>query len=114
MRMAGGRSASKVFSERLSAERKRKGWTQRHLVERMAEIGSPVDRSVLAKIEAGGRKVAIDEVVAFAYALGVPPLSLLLPQSRNRGEVEIAGNVSVPISKARAWWRGGRPIDRGG
>jgi transcriptional regulator with XRE-family HTH domain len=100
---------SRVFSERLSAERKRKGWTQRRLGERMAAIGSPIDRSVLAKIEAGGRKVTVDEVIAFAYALGVPPMSLLLPPD-NQGEVNLAGGVSVPVGRARAWWREADPL----
>jgi transcriptional regulator with XRE-family HTH domain len=102
-------SPSGIFSERLSAERKRKGWTQRELGERMREIGSRIDRSVLAKIEAGGRNVTVDEVIAFAYALGVPPISLLLPLD-NRGEVKLAGDVSVPVGRARAWWREADPL----
>jgi hypothetical protein len=78
----------------------------------MAEIGSPVGRSIVAKIEGAGREVSIDEVVAYAYALGVPPLSLLLPLS-NEGDVEIAGSVTVPVGHARAWWREANPLTDG-
>ena len=63
--------ADRVFARRLSALRKAAGLTQQQLAGNMAETGSAMHRSAIAKIEAGDRAVSIGEAVQLARALGV-------------------------------------------
>jgi transcriptional regulator with XRE-family HTH domain len=69
---AGGCVAAAV-----SAHRQRRGWDQRHLAARVTEAGRPMSASVLGKVEAGARRVDVDDLVALAAALEVPPARLL-------------------------------------
>lgn len=61
----------------VSAQRQRRGWDQRHLAERVTAAGRPMSPSVLGKIESGARRVDVDDLVALASALDVPPGRLL-------------------------------------
>lgn len=76
---AGGCVAAAVV-----AQRQRRGWEQRHLAERMTQAGRPMSTSVLGKIEAGTRRVDVDDLVALAAALEIPA-SRLLPASADDG-----------------------------
>jgi transcriptional regulator with XRE-family HTH domain len=99
------RSPTEVFSEEVRATRSRKGWSQQRLADELEALDFPIDRSAIAKIESGERgKVSLDEVMAFAYALGVPPMSLIVPRAAG-GTIRIAGNVEMPATEATAWWR---------
>ncbi|GGZ80300.1 helix-turn-helix domain-containing protein [Streptomyces echinoruber] len=69
---AGERVAAAV-----AALRQSRGWDQRHLAERVTEAGRPMSTSVLGKIEAGARRVDVDDLVALAAALEVSPARLL-------------------------------------
>lgn len=53
------------------------GWDQSHLAERVTAAGRPMSASVLGKIEAGARRVDVDDLVALATALEVPVARLL-------------------------------------
>ncbi|MGW1000770.1 helix-turn-helix domain-containing protein [Streptomyces sp. NPDC002520] len=60
--------------------RQAKGWSAQQLSDRCAEIGMPIQRSVLANLESGRRTtVTIAEISVLAAALEVPPLSLVYP-----------------------------------
>ncbi len=115
---------NQVFAYRLRDARRSKGWNQERLAEAMGAIGWSIPRSTVAKIEAGrrgvggdygreGRKegqvlprpVRLDEAVAFAVALGVPLLSLIVPLTRE-DELRLAPKVSIDVEKAFAWARG--------
>ena len=53
------------------------------LAARCAELGSPIHRSVLAKLESGHREnVTVIDLVTLGRALAVPPLVLLYPVGR--------------------------------
>lgn len=69
---AGGCVAAAV-----TAHRQRRGWDQRHLAARVTDAGRPMSVSVLGKVEAGARRVDVDDLVALAVALEVPPAQLL-------------------------------------
>ncbi|MFF2331815.1 MULTISPECIES: helix-turn-helix domain-containing protein [unclassified Streptomyces] len=64
----------------VASQRQARGWDQRHLAERVTATGRPMSLSVLGKVEAGARRVDIDDLVAIAAAFDVPP-ALLLPGS---------------------------------
>ncbi|MFI6274298.1 helix-turn-helix domain-containing protein [Streptomyces sp. NPDC050988] len=69
---AGGCVAAAV-----AKHRQRLGWEQRQLAERVTAAGRPMSASVLGKVEAGARRVDVDDLVALAAALEVPPSRLL-------------------------------------
>lgn len=57
--------------------RRARGWDQRTLAAHLAETGRPLSASVVGKIEAGTRRVDVDDLVAFALAFTVLPARLL-------------------------------------
>ncbi|MFF7521238.1 helix-turn-helix domain-containing protein [Streptomyces pseudovenezuelae] len=61
----------------VTTQRQRRGWDQRHLAEQVTAAGRNMSASVLGKIESGTRRVDVDDLVALAAALDVPPASLL-------------------------------------
>lgn len=63
--------------------RKRRGWDQKRLAELVTEAGRPMSASMLGKIEGGGRRVDVDDLVALAFALEVSPARLLLSAHRD-------------------------------
>jgi len=70
--------------------RKRAGWSVDQLAERCAEVGLPqLSATAVYLIEGGGRgksgtrprrRITVEELLGVAYALGVSPLALLLPE----------------------------------
>lgn len=72
--------------------------TVQALADRCSEIGHPMDRSVIAKLEKGLRQtVTVAELVVLARALRVPPALLLYPIGESE-EVEF-----LPGQTARPW-----------
>jgi transcriptional regulator with XRE-family HTH domain len=69
---AGGHVAAAV-----AAHRQRRGLDQAGLAERVTAAGRPMSASVLGKVEAGARRVDVDDLVALAAALDVDPVQLL-------------------------------------
>jgi transcriptional regulator with XRE-family HTH domain len=63
--------------------RKRRGADQKRLAELVTEAGRPMSASMVGKIEGGGRRVDVDDLVALAFALEVPPARLLLSAHRD-------------------------------
>jgi transcriptional regulator with XRE-family HTH domain len=61
----------------IATHRQRRGWDQRHLAEQVTAAGRTMSASVLGKIESGARRVDVDDLVALAAALDVPPAHLL-------------------------------------
>ncbi|MFI5995879.1 helix-turn-helix domain-containing protein [Streptomyces sp. NPDC051362] len=54
-----------------------RGWDQRTLAAHLTEAGRPVSNSVIGKIEAGTRRVDVDDLVALGVAFAVAPAQLL-------------------------------------
>lgn len=70
--------AENRFRKRVRDERERRGWSQSDLSKLLQENGShSIYPSTVAKIEAGDRRVAIDEAQAIAELFGVSVDSLL-------------------------------------
>lgn len=62
-----------------------RGWTQQNLADRLAEIGAPLNRMTLAKIEAGGTRaenLSVADLLVLAAALDTSPVSLVFPAGR--------------------------------
>lgn len=115
--MAGGRARKKVgpppsvvFGEQVRGVRLRRGLaSQQRLVDRLGELGYAVDRSTINRLENGSRGVSLDEAFAVAAALGVSPLSLMLPLEMGQ-PVAVAPGLTVTSAEARAWAKGDEPL----
>lgn len=81
IKSASSRTTSEQVADNLRRIRQKSGVDLRTLDKRLEKLGHRISSSGLSKIENGERKVAVDELIALAVALGVTPLHLLRPVS---------------------------------
>jgi len=84
------------------------------VARRTSELGYPISRGAIAKIESNSRsgKVDVAELFALAAALDIPPV-LLLFQGFPAGEpVEVRPGVEVSVEDAVEWVGGRRSAPR--
>lgn len=88
------------------------GMTAVQLSERTREIGFPVHRNAIAKIENGLRagKLDVAELVALARALDLPPVELIYPDLPD-GPVEVWPNQQATSFQAAQWFSGETTAD---
>src|SRR4051812_23581403 len=89
-----------VFADRLAEVRKAKGWSQERLADRVSEAGHKMHQTTIAKIEGKRRSVGLAELMAFAWALEVSPVALMLPRDPD-AMVQAAPNVVAPTREFR-------------
>lgn len=104
-----GKRPSEIFREQLRACRERKGWKQRHLAERLTELGDKVHQTAVAKIENGEKKVTLDQAIEIAAALDVSPLALFLPRDDDAGVCLAPSAAPQSSATVRAWITGEMP-----
>lgn len=73
--------------------RKARGLTVKSLSMRLTNGGRSIPPSGLTRIELGGRRVDVDDLVALAAALEVEPSQLMLPPSDLTIEVFVGGEA---------------------
>ena len=61
----------RMIAARLRELRTERGWSARELSERCADLGRPIARDVLSKIETNARRARVDEVAVLAAAFGL-------------------------------------------
>jgi 8-oxo-dGTP diphosphatase len=107
---------SDLAGARVREARGRRRWTARELAERCAEAGAPgLTGSVIANIETGRRDkdgqrrrdITVDELLALAYALEVPPAALLAPGEGER--IQITSKAEMGAAVALAFFSGRAP-----
>ncbi|MFG1921091.1 helix-turn-helix domain-containing protein [Cryptosporangium sp. NPDC048952] len=87
------------------AIRQRRGMTAQQLVDRCTAQGFVgMTANMLANIETGRRDVSVDELLAFALALDVPPASLLTPAHDRPLTVAVTDQVTVTDRDALSDW----------
>lgn len=93
-------SASERIGSAVKVFRKARGMTAVELAERTKQLGFPVTRVAITKIENNSRagKFDISELLVIAAALGLPPLLLLYPDYPH-GFVEV---LPLPSDDGRA------------
>ncbi len=81
--------------------RKARGMTVQQLADRTRELGYPMHRVALGKIESGNRAGKLDtsELLILAKALDVQPLSLLYGGDPG-GDIEVTPGVVMPNGEA--------------
>lgn len=106
--------AARRVVENVVGLRKARGYTRERLSERLAAVGRPIRTTGLARLEAGRRRVDVDDLVALALALGVSPLRLLLPARDDDAAVEmyveLTDEIAIPWDRAWRWAAGEAPI----
>lgn len=110
--MAANKRVGAVFADRLKKARKERGWTQQALADAMDELGHPINRVTIAKIEDGKTRatnVTVEELLVFAAALDMPPSLLLLPLG-TEDRVAITPTLSVHPDAAMQWFEGEEPL----
>lgn len=86
-----------------------KRMTVQALADQCAELGVPMDRSVIAKLEKGLRQtITVGEVLVLAKALQVSPLQLVFPIGQ-ADEVEALPGVMAATWDAARWFMGEVP-----
>jgi transcriptional regulator with XRE-family HTH domain len=102
--MEEARGPSAFCAERVRWARKARGWSQRQLAVRLAELGRPeITRNAIARLETGAREsVTLEELLALAAALGVAPLNLMSPL-REGERLAVVEGVQLDARDARNW-----------
>ncbi|MCH7231163.1 helix-turn-helix domain-containing protein [Glycomyces sp. L485] len=88
----------------------------RAVAENMTELGRPMAATAITKIEAGGRRVDVDDLVALALAVGVSPVTLLMPVKPDDDDDEaiwLNEKVGAPWDLVWRWMHGEQAITGG-
>jgi transcriptional regulator with XRE-family HTH domain len=75
------------------------------LAARTAELGYPVHRVAISKLEAGERSITVPELVILAAALNTVPLAFLLPDAEDAA-VEILPGNEMTGAEMIGWFTG--------
>lgn len=73
------------------------------LSRRLAEIGRDIPPLGLRRIESGERRVDADDLMALAVALGVSPISLLMPATDTNNDLVQVTGVADDVEARRLW-----------
>lgn len=96
---------------RVAQARLRQEMTVQALADRCAELGLPIGRVTLTKLERGIRQaVSPSEVMVLAAALGVPPIELVLPIGIGE-QMEILPGQMLDSLDAVRWFCGDLKLD---
>lgn len=82
-----------ALARRIAHEREVRGWSNEGLASRMTKVGCSMAASAVYKIENLGRRITVDELVAFSQVFETPIDNLLLPPELavNERLAELAG-----------------------
>jgi transcriptional regulator with XRE-family HTH domain len=103
---------SAIAAESIREQRRRKGWSQERLGERLAELGLEMDTTNIGRIEAGKRRLKIDDLLMFAIALDVSPVHLLAGSYLAEDLMVRLSPKLEPLSsrQVRMWLRGQKEL----
>ena len=92
----------------LAKIRTAQGISTTDLSRRLRTAGRPIPATGITKIEKGGRRVDVDDLVALAVALGVNTNALLFPDVADESAAEVTGS-GRPTTAYEVWqWADGR------
>jgi len=107
-------ATAKRAADNLAEIRSDRRMSQAELADHVNRLGRPMSASVVSKTEKLDRRIDVDDLVAFAVALGVTPNRLLLPASvRDDEPVELLPEVRVSAMDAWKWATGDEPLPNG-
>lgn len=89
---------------RQNVKRLRGGMQYKELSQRMEDVGRPIPTLGLRRLEAGERRVDVDDLMALAVVFGVSPLTILLPADGTRfAASEMTGVTGRQVSHNTQW-----------
>lgn len=91
------------LTENVRRLREDRGISYAELSRRLADMGREIPPLGLRRIESGDRRVDADDLVALAVALGVSPISLLMPASETGAGIVEATGVDGGVECRRLW-----------
>jgi transcriptional regulator with XRE-family HTH domain len=99
-----------VIAGEIRRWRDRRDMSAQALSNRCAELGWPIQRSVLSNLESGYREtITVPELFVLSLALEVPALALLVPLGEAE-TIEVAPGKTVSTTDALRWLRGDAPL----
>jgi transcriptional regulator with XRE-family HTH domain len=110
--MAGKEIALGTTGETLikNLKRVRGEMTYAELARRLEALGRPIPPLGLRRMEAGERRVDVDDLMALAMVLHVSPLTLLLPQGQE-SDTSVFGDKPIRNDHLWRWAIGDRSMD---
>ena len=99
-----------AVARNVRAVRDRRGLSQAQLAAATGDLGRPLLPTAIAKIEAGDRRVDVDDLAVLAAALNVAPARLLVPDEGMDDVVAVAPALPIPIWSAWQWATGSHPL----
>jgi transcriptional regulator with XRE-family HTH domain len=103
-----GQRPSQVFAKRLKETRNDRGFSQTALAQRLTDVGQPMSKAALLRIESGERGLLLDEAIALAQVLHVAPAHLLSPPDDER--IALTPSYAVDGAGMRNWLLFGEPF----
>ncbi|WP_308207287.1 helix-turn-helix transcriptional regulator [Mycobacterium gordonae] len=103
------RDLAKRVGSAVADRRKELGMTAQQLAQRCGEIGLPIHRTTITKIENGRPRFDLGELMVLADALNTAPLVLLYPGPYGDSadlRVEVLPGQKVAPQVAAAWFSG--------
>ncbi|BBX38518.1 hypothetical protein MMAGJ_78000 [Mycolicibacterium mageritense] len=103
---------SEVVGRNVARLRAATNTTIRELAAGLKEQGLPMSSSGITDIERGRRQVNVDQLTALAAALGVSPMTLLMPLPDDGdpdAEVMLSGTSPETARDMDMWLRGEQP-----
>ncbi|UVO14643.1 helix-turn-helix domain-containing protein [Mycobacterium sp. SVM_VP21] len=86
--------------------RKAVGWSASRLSDRCRELGVPIHRVALGKMETGERTPTVDELTVIAAALNTSPAMLLFGTDLVEGSVALLPSLRTSADHALQWFSG--------
>lgn len=83
--------------------RDEKGISGPELSAKLDELHRPIPPLGIHRIESGQRRVDVDDLMAISRALGVWPISLLMPESESADDLVTSTAVSEAVTAERFW-----------
>jgi transcriptional regulator with XRE-family HTH domain len=103
-------NVAKTVGKQVRRYRDLAGMSAQKMADALAELGMPIERSVLAGLENGRRKtVSVAEVIAFGKVLGIAPLALIYPVDEDDPIEILPGQLSTPLAASK-WFVGDTPF----
>jgi transcriptional regulator with XRE-family HTH domain len=103
------RQIGKVIGNRVKTIREAHRISQRELAARVQALGVTIHHPGIGKIEQGKRKLDVSELFAFALALDVSPIHLILPPEA--ATVDVSDGRQINAYDLSSWMSGKASIE---
>jgi len=90
------RNVESDIAAEIAALRAAREWTYQVLADKMAEFGYTIHPSAIQKVEAQGRRITVNELVAYAAAFDIP-VARLLDHSLEASDITVFDVVGQSI-----------------